>query len=53
MLLTVPTMPGFMAAPSWMALAAWVALGLGFFLVRAGDYRAITAAELDHLILKR
>ena len=52
-LLTVPGMPGFMAVPSWIALAAWVALGLVFFVARAGAYRSLPAAELDHLILKR
>ncbi|TDI26619.1 MAG: APC family permease [Acidobacteria bacterium] len=51
-LLTVPGMPGFMAAPSWIALAAWVSLGLGFF-ARAGEYRALPTSELDHLILRR
>jgi amino acid transporter len=52
-LLAVPGMPGFMAAPSWVALAAWVALGLVFFVGRAGAYRALPAAELDRLILRR
>jgi hypothetical protein len=42
-----------MAMPSWFALAAWVGLGLVFFAGRAGEYRALPAAELDRLILRR
>ena len=53
LLLTVPAMPGFMAAPSWAALAAWLALGLLFFLARAASYREVTSDELDRLILRR
>jgi len=52
-LLCTPGLPGFMATPSWFALAAWVALGLAFFASRAGEYRALPAAELDRLILRR
>ena len=50
-LLCVPGMPAFMAAPSWMALAAWVSLGCAFYLVRARDYAAVPAETLDRLIL--
>jgi amino acid transporter len=50
-LLTVPGMPAFMSAPSWVALAAWVGLGLSFFFSRAGSYRRMPKAELDHAIL--
>ena len=52
-LLAAPGMPAFMATPSWIALAAWVGLGLAFFASRAGEYRALPARELDHLILRR
>jgi amino acid transporter len=52
-LLCTPGLPGFMAMPSWFALAAWVGLGLVFFAGRAGEYRALPAAELDRLILRR
>ncbi|MEO2198980.1 MAG: amino acid permease, partial [bacterium] len=52
-LLCTPGLPGFMARPSWFALAAWVGLGLAFFASRAGEYRALPAAELDRLILQR
>ena len=52
-LLCAPGSPAFMATPSWIALAAWVGLGLVFFAGRAGEYRALPASELDHLILRR
>ena len=51
LLLCVPGMPAFMAAPSWLALVVWVALGVGFFLVRAGAYTSIPDRTLDRLIL--
>ncbi len=50
-LLCVPGMPAFMAAPSWIALAAWVALGTVFFLARASRLRLASKEELDYLIL--
>ena len=51
LLLCVPGMPAFMAPPSWVALAVWVALGVGFLLVRAGEYTSIPDRTLDRLIL--
>ena len=50
-LLCVPGMPGFMAAPSWVALAGWIGLGALFYLGRAREFAAIPARELDRLIL--
>ena len=50
-LLCVPGMPGFMAAPSWVALAGWIALGALFYLRRAREFTAIPTADLDRLIL--
>lgn len=50
-LLTVPGMPAFMAAPSWIALIAWLTLGGVLFLTSARRYRAASGDELDRLIL--
>ena len=53
LLLCVPGMPGFMAAPSWIALSVWLGLGVAFLAGRAREYRTLGADELDRLVLQR
>lgn len=50
-LLCVPGMPAFMAAPSWIAFAIWVCLGITFYTFQAKLYRRLPQKELDYLIL--
>ncbi len=51
LLLCVPGMPGFMAGPSWGTLAGWTLLGAAFYVVRAREFSALPAEEIDGLIL--
>lgn len=50
-LLCVPGMPGFMAPPSWIAMAVWLTMGITFYSLQAKQYRHLSGAELDYLIL--
>lgn len=50
-LLLIPGSPAFLGIESQIALVVWIVLGIGFYLVKRGEFNKIPKEELNYLIL--